>query len=408
MLLISFFRRFRDDRRANTAIMFALSLPILVGMSGLGVETGYWYFKQRELQTAADVAAIAGAVEKRSGKSNGVITAAATAEAIEHGYVAGSITVNTPPTSGSHINSTSVEVLLTMPAERFFSQIYSESVVTLHARGVATANNGGEACILALDPTASGAVTFTGNNLTLINGCNVMSNSLSNSSLIVNGSADVTVPCVLAAGGLSVDDGLNLTDCTEPQANVPPATDPFGGLAQPSVSGPCLTLPSSTGAATLSPGRYCGGGNLKGVKTFLPGTYVMDGGDFRINASADVSGSNVTFFMTNNATTNFNGTAKINLTAPTSGTYKGIVFYGDPDNTYNSNKFNGTADSMLTGALYFPNQDVEFLGNFSGQNGCMRVVSRTVKFTGNLNLNSDCTAYGLNGMPLPGRVSLVE
>ena len=38
----------------------------------------------------------------------------------------------------------------------------------------------------------------------------------------------------------------------------------------------------------------------------------------------------------------------------------------------------------------------------------MRVVSRTVKFTGNLNLNSDCTAYGLNGMPLPGRVSLVE
>jgi uncharacterized membrane protein len=39
------------------------------------VETGYWYFKQRELQTAADVAAIAGAVEKRSGKSYGVIKA---------------------------------------------------------------------------------------------------------------------------------------------------------------------------------------------------------------------------------------------------------------------------------------------------------------------------------------------
>jgi hypothetical protein len=407
-MFVSFLRRFVADRSANTAIIFAMSLPILVGTAGLGVEAGYWYFKQRELQTAADVAAIAGAVEKRSGRTYAQIQTAATTEATEHGYVPGTIVVNNPPSSGSHINTNSVEVLLTMPATRFFSQIYSDSQVTLHARGVATASTGGQACILALDPEASGAVTFTGNNLTLINGCNVMSNSLSNSALIVSGSADVTVPCVLSAGGVSVDDGLNLTDCSEPQSNVPPAADPFAGLPQPPVSGACLTLPSTNAAATLSPGRYCGGGNLRGVKTFLPGVYVMDGGTFRMNATADVSGSGVTFFMTNDATTDWNGSATINLSAPTSGPYAGVLFYGDPDNNYNSNKFNGNATSMLTGALYFPAQDVEFLGNFSGQNGCMRVVSRTVKFTGNLNLNADCTAYGFTGMPLPGRVSLVE
>jgi Flp pilus assembly protein TadG len=408
MQLSTLFRRFLADRNANTAIIFALSLPVLVGAAGLGVETGYWYFKQRELQTAADVAAIAGAVEKRSGKTYAQIQAAATTEATEHGYVPGTITVNNPPTSGSNINTDSVEVLLTMPTTRFFSQIYSESQVTLHARGVAKASVGGEACILALDPTANGAVTFTGNNLTLINGCNVMSNSLSNSALIVNGSADVTVPCVLSAGGVAVDEGLNLTDCSEPQSNVPPANDPFAGLTQPPVSGACLTLPSGMAAETLSPGRYCGGGNLKGTKTFSPGVYVMDGGTFRINSGAIVTGSGVTFFLTNDATVDFNGNADISLSAPTIGTYKGVLFYGDPDNSYNSNKFNGTASSMLTGALYFPAQDVEFLGNFSGDDGCMRVVSRTVKFTGNLNLNSDCTAYGLNSMPLPGRVSLVE
>jgi Putative Flp pilus-assembly TadE/G-like len=411
MQLSTLFRRFLADRNANTAIIFALSLPVLVGAAGLGVETGYWYFKQRELQTAADVAAIAGAVEKRSGKTYAQIQAAATTEATEHGYVPGTITVNNPPTSGSNINTDSVEVLLTMPTTRFFSQIYSESQVTLHARGVAQASVGGEACILALDPTANGAVTFTGNNLTLINGCNTMSNSLSNSAVIVNGSADVTVPCMLSAGGVSSDEGLTLTDCAEPQSNMTPANDPYAGLPQPAVSGPCLTLPSGNGAATLSPGRYCGGGNLKGVKTFQPGVYVMDGGDFRINAGADVSGSGVTFFMTNDATTNFNGTASIDLAAPTTGTYKGVLFYGDPDNSFSSStliKFNGTADSTLTGALYFPNQSVEFLGNFSGADGCMRVVSRTMKFTGSLNLNSDCSAYGIDEMPLPGRVSLVE
>ena len=408
MHFVSLLHRFVADRSANTAIMFALSLPVLVGMAGLGVETGYWYFKQRELQTAADVAAIAGAVEKRSGKTYAQIAAAATTEATEHGYVPGTIVVNNPPTSGSHINTDSVEVLLTMPTTRFFSQLMQDGQVLLHARGVAQASVGGEACILALDPTANGAVTFTGNNLTLINGCNVMSNSLSNSALIVSGSADVTVPCVLSAGGMSVDDGLNLTDCSEPQSNVPPANDPFAGLAQPAVSGACLSLPGGLAAMTLSPGRYCGGGNLKGTKTFSSGVYVMDGGTFRINSGAIVSGSSVTFFLTNDATVDFNGNADIDLSAPTSGTYKGILFYGDPDNSYNSNKFNGTASSKLTGALYFPAQDVEFLGNFSGTDGCMRVVSRTVKFTGNLNLNSDCSAYGLNSMPLPGRVSLVE
>jgi len=62
----------------------------------------------------------------------------------------------------------------------------------------------------------------------------------------------------------------------------------------------------------------------------------------------------------------------------------------------------------MTGALYFPSQQVEFLGNFSGNNGCMRIVARTIDFTGSSTLNSDCTAAGINGMPLPGKVSLVE
>ncbi|MEQ1755221.1 MAG: pilus assembly protein TadG-related protein [Micropepsaceae bacterium] len=406
----SFLKKYRDDREANTAIMFALTLPLIVGAAGIGVETGYWYFKDRELQTAADVASYAAAVEKRGGATNSVVDSTALNEAVEHGFVSatGSITVNHPPTSGTHQDESSVEVVLTMPAERFFSAIYSTNEVTLHARGVATFSSGGDACILALDPTASGAVTFTGNALTMINGCNVMSNSLANDALIVTGSADVTVPCVLAAGGVSVDDGLTLTTCSEPQANVPPATDPYKDETPPDVSGSCLALPSSNAAATLSPGRYCGGGNLKGTKTFNPGVYIMDGGTFRINASANVSGSGVTFYLTNGATVDFNGTADITLSAPTSGAYKGILFWANKDDPNNSNKFNGTASSHLTGALYFPNQDVQFLGNFSGVNGCLRVVARTMKFTGSTTMNSNCTAAGLDSITLPGRVTLVE
>ena len=47
----------------SSAIAFAITAPILIGMAGLGVEVGTWYVYNRRLQNAADVASIAAAVE---------------------------------------------------------------------------------------------------------------------------------------------------------------------------------------------------------------------------------------------------------------------------------------------------------------------------------------------------------
>src|SRR5690349_7672424 len=46
-----------------SAIAFAITAPILIGMAGLGVEVGTWYVYNRRLQNAADLASIAAAVE---------------------------------------------------------------------------------------------------------------------------------------------------------------------------------------------------------------------------------------------------------------------------------------------------------------------------------------------------------
>jgi hypothetical protein len=400
-------RKFATDTQGNMAALFSLMLPAVVGVAGLGVETSLWYYQQRELQAAADVAAIAGAVEKRAGNDDS-IDSAALSEARIHGFTGNLFDINDPPQSGSYTDELAVEVELRVKANRFFSKFFSSEAVYLSARGVAKYDVDGQACILALDPEADGAMTFTGNAMTMINGCNVMSNSHSDSSLIVTGSADVTVPCAMAAGGVDVDDGLSLTQCSEPQAGVTPAADPFRNLLEPEVAGACQTLPSGNGAATVTPGRFCGGGNLKGTKTFAPGTYIIDGGNFRINANANIAGSGVTFFLTNGATVDFNGSAKIAFSAPTAGTYKGVLFYGDRDFDGISSKFNGNAQSSMTGAIYLPSQSLEFLGNFSGTNGCMRLIARTVKITGSSTMNADCSAYGLNEMPLPGKVTLVE
>jgi len=41
------------NRAGNVAIIAALALPVMVGFFGLGSETAYWYFRDRDLQGAA-------------------------------------------------------------------------------------------------------------------------------------------------------------------------------------------------------------------------------------------------------------------------------------------------------------------------------------------------------------------
>ena len=70
--------------------------------------------------------------------------------------------------------------------------------------------------------------------------------------------------------------------------------------------------------------------------------------------------------------------------------------------------FNGTAASKLTGALYFANQDISYLGNFSGNGGCTQVVGRTITWSGNSNISQDCTAYGMGSIAASQLIKLVE
>ncbi len=49
------------DRRGASALVVALSLPMLLGVTGLSVDVGYWFQQQEMLQSAVDAAALAAA-----------------------------------------------------------------------------------------------------------------------------------------------------------------------------------------------------------------------------------------------------------------------------------------------------------------------------------------------------------
>ena len=393
--------RFARDRRGNVALVFALSLPLIIGGAGLGIETSLWYAARLKTQAAADVAAYSAAMERRSGSADAIVEQVAAQVASENGYTPGRGTIVV--VQGSQGGGGSVEVEVTSDVDRYFSAYFSKTPIQAKARAVATFSDASNACVLALNHSAAKAANFSGSSDLRLTGCSVMANSSASNAVNVQGAALLRTDCAIAVGGVTATTGMTLTECAAATTKAPPVGDPFRAVAQPAVTGSCKSAPNNNGA--IQPGRYCSGMNIKGAVTLSPGVYVLEG-DLNINANSSLSGSGVTIFLSGSARVSINGSATVNLSAPTSGGYSGILFFGDRNSSTGTNKFNGTAASKMTGALYFASQKVEYAGNFSGTNGCTQVVGDTVEWTGNTAIAVDCSAYGMKKIPAMQAVRL--
>lgn len=399
------FRRLLKSGHGNVAIITALLAPVLIGFCGLGADAGYWYYRQRDLQSAADIAAYDGAIALENSGALSVITNASTTGASNNGWTSakGTITVHNPPTSGPNQNTHSVEVLLSENEARYFTAIFSTGTVPVAVRAVATYTQTQSACMVGLNRTKANTVQFWGNAYADFTACNIVSDSSSNSAFSVGGSANVTAPCVDTVGGSFVSATLTLTSCSSVTTKAPYIYDPYANLPTPS-TGSC----TSASGSPLNPGTYCGGLTLGGNVTLNPGVYVISGGTLKVNGNANVTGTGITFYLTNGATVQINGNATLNIAAPTSGAYSGVAFYGDRTQLTAKNTINGNASSNITGAIYFPSQEVDFLGNFSGSGGCTQIVADTIYYTGSASFSTNCANKGIKTIPVPGSVTLVE
>jgi Flp pilus assembly protein TadG len=351
------------DDKGNVAIVVALCLPMIIGGAAFGIETGFWRYDQVRLQQASDAAAYAGAVVKRAGGTtlaNSAVTDAATTAATSNGYTTttDTITVNMPSTA-TPADPNSIEAVITRTEPPIFtayvrclvsnwqSSTCASTTQVVKTSSTASFSNAGDACILALSRNASKAVDFAGNSTMTLNGCSVMSNSLASDSLNAQGSADVTAPCMYAAGGANQGGVINLTTCGAIKTGQPPVADPFASQAIPSAApGNCR---NGNNGASHGADTYCSL-SFKGSSSLAPGVYVVDGGSLSINANANVTGTGVTFVLVNGATLSMNGNSHVDLSAPTSGPLSGFLVMSDRSNT-GSLSINGDSSSAMTGSI---------------------------------------------------------
>ena len=216
--------------------------------------------------------------------------------------------------------------------------------------------------VIVLDPKASGALEVTGGASVATSGL-VEVDSSSTSALVASGSAQVQAGSIQVVGGVTVSGGASLSP--KPATGAKALPDPLLSLAAPAAgtsSGSVNLGGSST--LTINPGLYTAISVSGSAKlTMNPGIYEIAGGGFSVINSAQVTGSGVTIYNAGSkyptgtggtyGAISFSGEAVVKLSAPTTGTYAGIVIFQSRDNTQELS-FGGSAAPDLNGLVYAP------------------------------------------------------
>ncbi len=416
-------RRFRRDTTGSVAAIVSIVSPVLVGAMGLGGEAGYWYLTQREVQNAADVAAHATALKLQEGATQADLQSLAE-------YLVGqasveianaSVDMNQPPNTGLYLeDGSAIEITVTETVPRMFSAIYSSDPVTITARAVATAQVGGRGCVIALSPDVQGAITVTGSGFVNLIACDFVSNATGVAFEMSGLGSFVNANCVQTTGTATTTAALNVI-CPSLRENAAPISDPMATVVEPVATGACQdggvgqngqttqVTAIEAHASGMNAMRFCNGLDLRGTVDFDPGIYIIEGGDFRINSNANITGDGVIFYMADGVEMNFNGTATTNFSAPTSGTYNGMLFFGSRNATTMSHLINGNFGTTLDGAIYLPSSHLDFQGNASTSfTGCTQVITNTITISGNSNMNLHCLFPTGDTLDIAGAVTIVE
>ncbi len=424
-----------ESGQAIVLVIVSLSL-FLMGALGLGLDGAQMYAHRQMAQTAADAAAQAAMMSIKDGTystSAHPFSTAATftctvppaaldlrtpcvyAQYNGFGTSTDTVTVSFPSTvtgvSLASVTTPAVTVTVQRILTTSLMRFLGISTVTIKAKATSgMVSTVPPTCLYVLDPAAASAFVAS-NGATVNMNCGLEVNSSNAAAASVTGGASVTATSATVVGGATVNNGGTITPSFT--TGVAATTDPFASLPSPAV-GACTQTNYNPGYGswTLNPGVYCGGITISNGSTavFNPGTYIIKGGGIQFIGGSTITGSGVMFYLTGTNSTygsvNMSNGVSVTLSAETSGSYLGVLFYQDRSITSSNNAtFIGGSTETLTGTLYFPTTGVTFSNGSSG-GGNTAVVADTVDFSGGANIKYDPT--GLKTGLSTQAVGLVE
>lgn len=348
----------RAGQRGQMLALFAIILVGMIWLLALGLDAANLMLRHREMQSIADLSALAGARSLAQGDSDAISRACATAAANGYDCASGEATVQYPYGG----DSSKIGVTIAAPAE----------TLILHFFGVATVDVGAPAVALGTFRSSSSYAIFAGcSSSSSGTSCSDSSKAIdwsgsdgtitgdfhSNGGVLVGGSSNSITGSSTASRTFSKGSGNTYSEV--PQSNVPREPWPV----------------------SYTVADFCPGGSISGNKTFsgtvAPGVYCYSG---TINVSSGRVSGNVTFVA---RYIEISG-SDFNFTAHT----HNVQFFatGSGDSVIKLSGSNG----RWTGLIYAPNGQIEISGqNNVGTQGA-GIVGDRIKFNGS-DLTVDAT-----------------
>jgi len=423
------------DESGNILIMTAVSFTLLLSFLAIAIDLGNLFYSQRQLQTMADAAAMAGALEAGACSSStpncAVITTAATSALTEGGYPSPTLftqcaatsgtgllmTINNPPcalgaTDPNNSDAHYVEAMVSYNQPTLFAGILGIRTLNISARAEA-----GKAV-----PTAGPYGMWT-HGLTLNSGGSVTDAGTYTGGIYDSGSAmeDAGGTINVGAGNYNVQGTVTNNGATISPAPTKGATvaDPYASLTvptQPGASSSCCSPIS--GATTLYPGDFSSGLNFNGsgyTVTLNPGLYYFNSGlnIGGINFTSTSAGG-VTIYIAGGQL-NMNSTSQMKLTAPTAAQiaadptdYSGCtsacagMLIWQSANDSNAVNLDSASGSNWGGAVYIPDGQLTLNGG-SYVTAYGPVVANSVMLNSAISLS---VGFGNGGGPSNGSLTI--
>jgi len=374
----------------QTLVLTTLCMGVLLGSLGMAIDVGMLLRSKRNMQIAADGAALAGATALYYNASvSTAVNAAAKANGVDPSVTGNVVMATSGQALGSTACASCVQVQLSKPAPTIFMQFLSQwisgnkfATVNVSAISIAGAPGTGKACGYIMSPSGDDALWIHGSGAIVAPGCGMYVNSNASDALCVTGSSSKSdfawVDVVGQQGNGNCKGTISSSTTVYTSAPVQPA--PFSNLADPASQ--CQTASNPTGTVAVvtptsntltgtitGPGFgnvACYGGSggaaitMNGA-TLGPGTYVFTTG-VTISGTDTVGTSSTnggaTIAVSGGALT-VNTTSVFNIHAPTSGTYNGLAVYQSSTDTSNMLLSFGSSGATFDGMVYAPGAQVE-------------------------------------------------
>lgn len=438
-------RSAREDERGAVILIVALILTALMIFAALVIDLGNARQFRRSAQAAADAAALAGIQESVNTPAtwDDVVTMVKTYALNNDMHVpltawAGCTDPDAmgykpdPPNSCISADSALLppaHLRVRLPIQAvpaFFGRVAGYNAYDVRAVATAGSNvNGGPCGLCVLNPHGAGVLKLFGSagGINVVNTSIVVDSDSPDGSQIIGSDGSIIAGTTIGGpGGFTVDTDSDGT--FQPTPIVQDAVaDPLGGLPMcPSAAEPSLCPTNSQGAfklgsgspGTINPGIYSSitlSGSSKNLK-LNPGVYVITGPPAAgqpaaltlSGSSGQITADGVTFYFAcrnyptpcasgeSGAGFSVNGSSGVlKVSAPTTGTFQGLSFYADRNNTA-SNSIVGSSGGAAGGTIYTKSGSLSLGGSSANITLTSLVVVDSVNISGSsgtLTLNSD-------------------